>query len=422
MKRSLLSATSVLALASFGCGRAGAVPMAIESDSLLFGTTEQTDVVRESLSLGSAVAPLISGVARMPGLPDRPTIADISAQTPSATFTYRAAVPVRGDTGTIGSTAPVSRRNPGNVSNLKGTIGGGAAGLFSVPATQILVNETPARAYNYIFRPTLQIGDNLGEADLTAAVVWQGDREYPGHSVFVGVRSPVPDPGTERAARRVSVISATGSASPTILVVPQREAGANNGPAGPGSISTIGFSTAGLRPTPVLFGAAATTTLGYTYRPPGLADRRETVASAAAPQRAALSATIGAADGGLAGRDAWARNAEYLAVYTPVGDSTLGAYPAASRPATQGFAIETFAVRSAGKGPLQRVDVPLPLRGRLSDPADMALAVAALDIVELEETTYFVQYILAAVAVIVPSLLAFFIYRMIRRSALQLFE
>lgn len=434
MKRSLVSTTSALALLIFGGGRVSAAPMAAPSDPMLLGTTDQTDVVRESLSLGSPAAPLIAGVTHMAGVvPDRPTIADPSAQTPSATFTYRPAVTVRGDSGVVGTIAANSRRNPGNVSNLRGTIASLDAGIFSVPATGILVNEAPARAYNYSFRPIPTLGALLVQSDSTDIVPREAVADNPGHSAFIGVRPPVPEADTEAAARRVPTLSATGSATPTVVIAPLP---APNSPAAitaaslgyqmdAGLATTIGFSTREMRPTVLRLGSAATSTLGYTYVPfgrrPAAGPSVGPFGGASEPLGATLSATITAPDGGPARRDWW--TIDPAPDLPPASVSSVGAGLPLVRGIVPDVAADTFVVARDGPGggrAAERVTIPILIKGELAERRSVGGSLlSASEAAEVDDETSTLSYGLAAAAVLVPAGLTFLGFRMVRRAALR---
>ena len=445
MKRALFSTTSALALFLAGGGRTIAAPLAAVSDSLLFGTEDQTDVVRESLSLVGSAAPLIGGATslRVTAFSDRPTIGDPSSQTPSATFTYRPAVPVRGDAGPVGSIAANSRRNPGNVSNLKGTIGVAGSGIYSVPASAILIDEVPPRAYNSHFRPTLTVGAALEPLALLEAVPPQPARDMPAQSVFIGVRRPVGNAEDERAAREASIISATGSATPTVILSPPP---GRPRPAKPisgkttglgyqldtGSATTIGFSTADVRPTSLALGAAASTTLGYTYVPFSRAPNRGTLAAVgASPAGATLSATMTAPDGGPARRD-WRFGAQAGAAGRPADPNVppSAASTASAAIATSAVAlsasIDTFEIAraepgAAGSG-MERLTIPILLKGSLAEPGSTGRSLTSGEAIEMDDETAFTSYGLVAAAVMVPLGLAFVGFRMIRRAALRRLE
>ena len=431
MKRSLVSTTSALALLIFGGGRVTAAPMAATSDSLLFGTTDQTDVVRESLSLGGPAKPLIVGITPVVEVvPGRATIADPSAQTPSATFTYRPAVAVRGDSGSVGSIAANSRRNPGNVSNLQGTVASAETGIFTVPATEILVNESPGRAYNYIFRPTLTLGALLVPSDFSEAVPPETPGEHPGQSAFIGVRSPVPEEDQEAAARKASTLSATGSATPTVVIAPlpapNSAAAITAASLGyqmdAGLATTIGFSTRAMQPTVLRPGAAASSTLGYTYVPSARGPVAGPLAGASEPLGATLSATITAPDGGPA-RRAWWTGGQALAV-PPVPVGSASASLPLFRGMVPGVAADTFVV--GGSGPdgagrqAERVTIPIVVKGDLAERSSSGRSLlSASEASETDDDSGNLSYGLAAAAVLVPAGLAFLGFRMVRRAALR---
>lgn len=429
MTRWLVSTTSTLALLAFAGGRSAAAPMAAVSDSLLFGTADRTDAVRESLSLGAPAAPAIGAIgAAEPVMSNRPMIVDPSAQTPSATFTYRPEPPVGGDARPVGSVAGNSRRNPGNVSNLTGTIGADDAGIFSVPATEIAVNEMPEHAYNYLFRPAAIVGSDLAPPGSADIVPHEPFRDNPAHSVFIGVRAPVGDADSERAAREASIVGATGSATPTVVIsaLPGRPAagGGLGYQLDAGPATTIGFSTADVRPTTLRFGAAASTTLGYTYLPMGPRLSVDPLLAAAWPRSGTLSATIAAPGGGVARRELDAKPDAASDPYDPPAVvSTIGAVLPLTRGAPNGVAADTFAIAkedpSGGGGGIELLTIPIQVRGDLSEPANGARSLSITDAIEMNDTNVYVGYGLVVAAVLMPIALVFLVFRMIRRAALR---
>ena len=443
MKRWLVSTISTIALLMLGGGRSTAAPIAAITDSMLSGTVDRTDVIRDSLSLGTPTASAIGGIVAVEtGVSGRPTITDPSASTPSATFTYRAAVPVRGDAGPVGSVANPSRRNPGNVSNLKGTIGAEDAGVFSVPTSDIVINGTPEQSYNYMYRPSVTVASALAPLDRMELIPREPFRDSPSHSVFIGVRSPVGDADRERAAREASIISATGSATPTVAIspLPGRPA-ASKGleyqlDAGPAT--TIGFSTARLRPTTLGAGAAASSTLGYTYRPVG----QQPVGQRPVGQRpdpdllittrpsdnVMLSATIAAPDAGAAHREPMdRRDAGWNRGIPAAVISTVSALRPLAPETVDTIPVDTFAIAAAtppgvgggiGAG-VDRLTIPILVRGELAEPGSGARSLLDTEAIEMGDDDNYTNYGLAAAAVLVPVGLAFMGFRIIRRAVLR---
>ena len=428
MMRWWLSSTSALALMAFGGGRSAAAPMAALADSVVFGTVERTDVVRESLALGAPPPPLIGGI----GLPEsgpsaRPTIADPGAQTPSATFTYRPTVPVRGATGPMGSPAANTRRNPGNVSNLRGTIGSDPAGIFAVQTIGVAINAAPAPASDYMFRSVMFADRKLEPAAATEIVPAEPFQDAPSHSVFIGVRSPVGDADQERATREASIISATGSATPTVALgpLPGRPLPAkvlqyqlDAGPA-----TTIGFSTADVRPTGLPAGAAATSSVGFTYTPIGRPNRDPL---GPMPLGSTLSATITAPGGGPA-RRGWAdpiagfSNADGSAAIVSSASSTvLLARGWAIYPATESFALarpESGGTRLS----MDELRIPIVVKGDMRGPAGGGRSLTEYESIEMDGGSDYKRYGLAVSVVLVPLALAFVGFRLVRRAALRHF-
>ena len=431
MMRWWLSSTSALALMAFGGGRSAAAPMAALADSVVFGTVERTDVVRESLALGAPPPPLIGGI----GLPGsgpsaRPTIADPGAQTPSATFTYRPTVPVRGDTGPVGSLAANTRRNPGNVSNLRGTIGSDQAGIFAVRTIGVAINAAPAPASDYMFRSVMFADRKLEPAEATD--IWPAEpfQDAPSHSVFIGVRSPVGDADQERATREASIISATGSATPTVALgpLPGRPLPAkvlqyqlDAGPA-----TTIGFSTADVRPTGLPAGAAATSSVGYTYTPVGRPNRDPVgpMPMGPMPMGATLSATITAPGGGPA-RRGWAdpiaglSNADRsFAIVSSASSTVLLARGWAIYPATDSFALARPESGGARLG-MDELTIPIVVKGDMRGPAGGGRSLTEYESIEMDDGSDYKRYGLAVSVVLVPLALAFLGFRLVRRAALR---
>lgn len=434
MKRWLVSTTSTIALLMLGSGRSTAAPIAAITDSMLSGTVDRTDVIRDSLSLGTPTAPAFGGIVAVEtGVSSRPTITDPSASTPSATFTYRAAVPVRGDAGLVGSVANPSRRNPGNVSNLKGTIGAEDAGVFSVPTSDIVVNGTPEQSYNYMYRPSVTVASALAPLDRMELIAREPFRDSPAHSVFIGVRSPVGDADRERAAREASIISATGSATPTVAIspLPGRPA-ASKGleyqlDAGPAT--TIGFSTARLRPTTLGAGAAASSTLGYTYRPIGrwpVGQRPEPdpLLTTRPSDSAMLSATIAAPGGGAAHREPMdRRDGGRNGGIPPAVISTVSALRPLAPETVDTIPVDTFAIAAATPGGIgagvDRLTIPILVRGELAGPGSGARSLLDTEAIEMGDGDNYTNYGLVAAAVLVPVGLAFMGFRIIRRAVLR---
>jgi hypothetical protein len=433
MRALLVSTTSLLALLVFGGGRALAVPITAESGNPVFGTTEQTDVVLESLSLDGAS---VLAAATAPSPTETQPTTDSGGQTPGSTFTYRPSAPAKRDGG--GGTAVVanSRRNPGNVSNLRGTIGSAAAGIFGVPASEILVNETPAAAYNFMLRPPLSVEMELVLPESIEAVRREPFEGEPSQSVFVGVRPPVAD-DNGNAARRASILSATGSATPTIRVMPApRRAGSDADVAADlgyktdaGLATTIGFSTAHIRPTSLPLGAAASSTLGYTYVPMG---RRSTLASVAGMSGSTVSATVTGSDGKPARRDwrdgdqADPRDVSADLADSPALVSSAGIDVTAVYRPPPGVSVDTFVVATADPGAIsgrnERIIIPVVLKGELGEPDVAGESLYASDTVEMNTGHSVTQYAMIAGAVAVPFGLALLGFRMIRRAAIRRLE
>ena len=430
MKSGLLSTTSALALLLFG-GRGVAAPIVGVADGAPVGVAGQADVVRESLALASA-RPISAGGEMSGPSPDETALpaAAAFAQSPAATFTYQTA-----PGGTVPAIAiPNSRRNPGNVSNLQGTIGSAREGIFSVPAVLVRINEPPVRAYNYIFRPTLTVDDGLTQAESADVVEPVAARGAASDSVFIGVRPAVAEE-SGGTSRDISIFSATGSATPTVVL----ESAAARTARGPEATedaagyqletplaTTIGFSTKDVRPTPLRVGAAATTTLGYTYVPSVLrtpADRESPV------HAATLSMTITAPGGGLAPRDRWPTNPDDPRADQAVLSSTAAfAAPAVLVP---GVSADTFLVAadpvppaplrtlSGQTRPPERIVLPVLVKGALADPGSGIGSVFENQTEDTGDDGVVLLYGLGGAAVVLPVGAAFLAFRLIRRAALR---
>ncbi len=414
MTRWLLSGTSTLALLVLGGGRAVAVPVAPVTGGVLSETLDQTDVVRQSLAVGAQTS--VEG--RTAATPDeplsaRPTIADVTAQTPNATFTWRPAVAVRGDAGLVGTLAAGGGRNPGNVSNLTGTIGGDPGGIYAVPASAIAINTVAEHDSDYLFRPTGTVAPLPTSTELVPP---EAGRDHPTHSVFVGVPPAFGDVAAERAAREASIVSATGSAAPTVRITPLPGQPAASGSLAyqvdSGLTTTIGFSTAALPPTGVPFGAAATSTLGYTYRP-FAANPRPAIA---APEEQTLSATITAPDGTLA-----RRVPHVAAPATPrpadaTASRSTAAPPVVSAPNI--VPVDSFPILSGTKE-FRHMTLPIRIRGVLEEVTRGDLSLSSAEENDTGSENPWLIYVLIAAAITVPTGVAILAHRLVRRAALR---
>ena len=411
MKRWLMSGTSILAFAVLGCGRAGAVPAIPVTNGLLTDTIDRSDVVRQSLSVGAQTP----GEARSAVPPDapsssRPTIADVSAQTPTATFTWRPAVAVRGDAGPVGMLAAGGSRNPGNISNLTGTVGGDPAGIFAVPATAIAVNGAVEHESDYLFRP---VGAIESLPSSTELVPPERGRDHPHNSVFIGTPPAFGDVAAERAAREASIVSATGSAAPTVRITPlpgqPAAAGTLAYQVDTGLTTTIGFSTASLPPTALPLGAAATSTLGYTYRPFSAAPR----SPVAAVGEQTLSATITAPDGTLA-----RRSPDGARAGAPPTRNTVIAPPTVRSGVAEAFPVESYPLPD-GAGGIRKATLPIAIGDVPGSVSRSDLALLSGDESDNGQENPLLIYALIAVAVTVPPGLAILAHRLVRRAALR---
>jgi len=414
VKHGLLSTTSVLALLALGGGRVAAAPIVRIADGAPTGVAGQTDVLRDSLAL-FAPQPAAIGEVLPQAATDEVRLAAGPAlsQSPSATYTYKPQTPLAQTA--RDRSAAFSRRNPGNVSNLNGTIGTAREGLFAVPALEVMINETPARAFNYIFRPTLNTDPAAAPADSADIVQRIAPRGDPGHSVFIGVRPAVTESANN--GRDTSIFGATGTATPTVVLesVPGRNARVAAGPSAiDGAIlyqlekplaTTIGFSTRDVRPTSVPAGAAETSTLGYTYVPMPRAGRDST---AAAPR---LSATVAASEG-----DAPDRTLPAQVAVGRVAASTVGA--AYRRTPSQEGGIDRFPVGN-GASAQEQVFVPIAIKSVLSDPGSGVGSLLEADSDESGGGVSLSFLGLAAAAVVLPLSGAIVGYRLIRRAAIK---
>ncbi len=417
MTRWLLSGTSTLALLLLGGGRAAAVPTTPVTGGVISETIDQSDVVRQSLSVG-AQTPTEVRTAATPEAPSssRPTIADVAAQTPNATFTWRPAVAVRGDAGLVGSLAAGGSRNPGNVSNLIGTIGGDPAGIYAVPATAIGINGVAEHESDYLFRP---IGTVASSPAITALVPPETGRDHPAHSVFIGVPPAFGDVVAERAAREASIVSATGSAAPTVRITPlpgqPAAAGSLAYQVDTGLTTTIGFSTAALPPTRLPFGAAATSTLGYTYRPVS-AQPKSAVASV---DEQTLSATVTAPDGMPARRvRSVVSGAAPGPADAPAPPIAVTVAQAVTTAQADVFPVENYLISGGIVGGRQ-VTLPVGIKGILgaADRSDLSLLNSEENDTGSENP--WLIYLLIAATVTVPPSLAILAHLLVRRAALR---
>ncbi len=323
MRVSLTAATSLIALLVFGAGQAVAAPILAGMPRLPF-PVDEPPAAPPSAAPPSA-APLSAASA---GGGDAPLIDRMAS--PSTAYTYApAAVPSAPDPGlaTESTTAQVlpratgpvavqSRRNPGNKSNLTGTIGGLTGGLLARIDTraQIGMAETSSQTEEEGEPATAFGAGGTDEATLAGLAPTTNEDnfvgrvtpiEQPGASAFVGqVDRVVRGPGVRRSPANGIVANATGAATATMVVVAEPDGDAAN----PEEIDHQGaFEWRGqligvARPPPgsrrsVVAGGIGTSTLGYTYSP---------VSSARLPNLRPGS-TMGASAAG--GAEVWAGHA-----------------------------------------------------------------------------------------------------------------
>lgn len=435
MKNAWLSATSLLALLAFGGGRAAAAPIMDNdtvSDITMFGPTGIAGQNPPPTGLeplpARAVAPA-SEAERQSTASD-----NTHAQSPSGTYTYQPPVQARASAAKTAKGGENSRQNPGNTSNLRGTIGTAPEGIFAVPAAGITVDEAAPRTYNYVFAPTQAGSDALTTTDPGGIVQRIPVSDSPSASVFVGVRSLSGDEENEAAAaaaRPIAMLSATGSATPTVILTPGKPGGAAPPePAAddPGTrvATTIGFRTADIPPTRLRRGDAASTTLGYTYipvrRPVGPGLPPNATGASFAPTDATLSATITAPAGGLARRSP--HDGRRSTVDGPadgvsaVVASTAGIAPLAGGTAPTTVAIEQFLV-AVGIRTEERVSIPLIIAGELKEPRSGSQSLFTTQTIEMQEGRGLVDYALIALAVLVPMWLAVLGFRLLQRNLLR---
>jgi hypothetical protein len=279
-----------------------------------------------------------------------------------------------------------------------------------------------------MFLPTATGGAALASLDSAAPIARETFRDSPAHSVFIGVRSPVGDADRERTAREASIISATGSATPTVAISPlPGRAAASKGleyqlDAGPAT--TIGFSTADLRPTTLGSGAAASTTLGYTYRPIGHRPAPDPLLTTRTPGSETLSATI-AAPSDEPARRGWVDRSEAVLdkYFQPAVLSTVGAFGPLASAIVSGVPIDTFAIATADPGGIgagvDRLMIPVVVRGELAGPANGSRSLLAAEAIEMDDGDNYTRYLLVAAAVLVPVGFAFVGFGIIRRAALR---
>ena len=415
VKHNLLSTTSVLAVLALGGGRVAAAPIVRIADGAPTGVAGDSDVLRDSLALFAPRPVAIDEVLPAATMDEaRPVAGPALSQSPSATYTYKAQVALPQTA--RDKAAAFSRRNPGNVSNLHGTIGTAREGIFAVPSLGVLINEMPARAYNYIFRPTLSTAAPAvpdGSADIAQRITPRGD---PGHSVFIGVRPAVAE-GAGGPGRDTAILGATGSATPTLMIESERGRSARfaGGPGATGSAvsyqlemplaTTIGFSTRDVRPTELGIGAAGSSTLGYTYVP------RLGRGGGRGDAGATLSATVAVSDDDVSLRIRPAPPATGR-----IATSTVGA--AYVRTALVDDATDRFAVATGSRVP-EQIAVPVAIKGALSDPESGVGSMLEGDTDEGGDGNSLLFYGLVAGATLVPVGGAVIGYRLIRRAALK---
>ncbi len=407
MRTSLVSATSVLALLTAGGGHAGAAPIETELPSIPAaphpgGTpppTQPRSAEPQPVSPGGA-----------PG------------QSPSVTYSYRPAPPAHGDLPAL----PLS--GPQNLADLVAAPDIAAPDI-AVPdiAGGTIFATTPAAdtARQTLIRTSKAIAEMTQPGQPRGLIPWSNDlvRHIPatgteGGSVFVGVRDAYTDlnSDTVAAARRAALVSATGSAAPTIMLAP-RTSGHDADPAVPGAPFSlpVGFPTKDIRPTTLRPGDAATTTLGYTYIP----FNRTPPAPPLQPPPVAtlLSASITAPGGGLARHDVWDRPDR-----TPgpnvAATGTLGIDRLDTGPLPDPDP-EHFLVATAGGGTTESVAIPLALAEEFKTPGNEDRSVFATQTVEMEESSGVAIYGLTALALLLPTSLAVLGFRLYRRAVLR---
>lgn len=316
----------------------------------------------------------------------------------------------------MGSLAAGGPRNGGNGSNLTGTIGGDSGGIFAVPASAIAVNGVVEHDSDYLFRPVGTLAPLPASTELVPS---EAGRDHPTHSVFIGIPPAFGDVAAERAAREASIVSASGSAAPTVRITPlpgqPAAAGRLAYQVDAGLTTTIGFSTANLPPTALPFGAAATSTLGYTYRPFAAAPRP----AIAMAEEQTLSTTITAPDGTLARRASpVAAGATPGPADASVSRSTVAAVLDMVPGAPNIVPVESFPIPGGTDG-IPRVTLPIRVR---SIPLEVGRGDLSLSSAEENDTgseSPWLIYLLIAVAVTVPPGLAILAHRLVRRAALR---
>ena len=414
MTRRWVATTPVLAMLAV-VGRPAAAPIMAGSGAPTAAPFGQAEAPGPSMPESGTPPPPQVVVGPLPGDAGPTTASDNArSQSPSATYTYQPPPVARPGTVTP-DRGRASQRNPGNISNLRGTIGSASEGIFASPINEVTVDEAPRVTYNYLFAPTQAVLTNVTMDDAATVIPRLRVVDHPGHSVFVGL--PIPSADIEPAAesRQITVISATGSVAPTVLVVAEPGAGDKAGKPWP----TIGFATGGIQPTALRPGDAASTTLGYTYRPlrPRSATRLDPEAGEGSG--ATLATTMTAPNGGLATREATAPAEGDRPGSNAVtgGSAGVGYVPRRAVIAEPGVFV--IARHAGGSNRVEQIAVPItipppPMVARAHD--DMLFAA---DAAEMDESRGFLSYVLAAAAVVVPLLLAVFGFRMVRRTALR---
>ncbi len=282
MKASLTAATSLIALMVFGAGQPAAAPILANKARLSASSGDPGAEPSLDPAIGAdkpiadrvatpgaaySYAPNAAGSAPGPGLATEAATVDVPARAKSPP-------PI------------LSRRNPGNQSNLLGTIGAMTGGLLARidPRAEILTAESsaddddasePGTAFGATGTDETTLSRLAASANEDNFVGRVTPREQLGASVFVGqVDRAMPGRGVRRMPVNALVATATGAATATMVIVaePDGDAASVEAIDLPGAFEWRGHLLGAARSSlasrrHAAIGAVGTSTLGYTYSP-----------------------------------------------------------------------------------------------------------------------------------------------------------
>ena len=483
VRASLVSATSVFALLVFeGHSAANPIMVTLSANRLTlndFLAAVGGESFADDTQFEFGTAPAAVG-----GTGDQAKVREpASGQSPGDTYTYVPVITViTASTGTATVTVPntagskmappigtLSRRNPGTVSNLRGTIGSIGSGIFADAAGPVTIAQTTSQTVSHFFVPVLTDTNPVFALAATSGGSFV-DRiaasENPGNSVFVGVR--VAPGGRQittmaRASAGTVIPTATGAATATVMLSDNNRTDDNGDTSGPpnansdtgaGPAADVAPDWSGRRieagplnitrhaavpglPGP---GAIGSTTLGYTYSPISRASLPASVLSAAMSVRSAGSGSVRvSADQPTVATHAPTYSGTPAISFGTVG---LGVTPAATaaRDATvdsigralpPSSDVEAFAIASAASPfsmntrqtnavlTLQDLRIPITVTSAADGPMNRSESLYAGQTVESGGGGDLISYALTAMAVLLPTSLGVLAAILARRAVLR---